>query len=67
MKATSSISNTSARLSRLPDCPAVQRPDNRFAERVVLSTAIVKGRIHDFEEGSESAFLYDVEHLGSWL
>ncbi|KUI22648.1 serine protease [Mycobacterium sp. GA-1285] len=34
-----------------------------LAERVVLSTAIVKGQTHDFEEGGGSAFLYDAEHL----
>ncbi|WP_234792586.1 S1C family serine protease [Mycolicibacterium fortuitum] len=34
-----------------------------LAERVVQSTAIVKGQTHDFEEGSGSAWLYDAEHL----
>ncbi|WP_396910161.1 S1C family serine protease [Mycolicibacterium sp.] len=34
-----------------------------LAERVVQSTAIVKGQTHDFDEGSGSAWLYDAEHL----
>lgn len=34
-----------------------------LAERVVQSTAIVKGQTRDFDEGSGSAWLYDAEHL----
>ncbi|WP_231745048.1 trypsin-like peptidase domain-containing protein [Mycobacterium sp. IS-1590] len=58
MKATSSMFNTSARLLR-------QFSDEitELCERVVRSTAIVKGQTHDFEEGSGSAFICDVEHL----
>ena len=58
MKATSSMSNTSARMLRQFSDEIIE-----LVERVVLSTAIVKGQTHDLEEGSGSAFLYDVEHL----
>jgi serine protease Do len=34
-----------------------------LAERVVRSTAVVRGQTHDFEEEGGSAFLYDPEHL----
>ncbi|MFA5607467.1 MAG: trypsin-like peptidase domain-containing protein [Leucobacter sp.] len=52
------MSNTPGRLLRQFSDEIID-----LAERVVLSTAIVKGQTHDFEEGSGSAFLYDVEHL----
>lgn len=52
------MSNTPGRLLRRFSDEIID-----LAERVVLSTAIVKGQTHDFEEGSGSAFLYDVEHL----
>ncbi|MGY1994685.1 MULTISPECIES: S1C family serine protease [Mycobacteriaceae] len=58
MKATSSMSNTPGRLLRQFSDEIID-----LAERVVLSTAIVKGQTHDFEEGGGSAFLYDAEHL----
>ncbi|WP_244949059.1 S1C family serine protease [Mycolicibacterium doricum] len=58
MNATSSMSNTPGRLLRQFSDEIID-----LAERVVLSTAIVKGQTHDFEEGGGSAFLYDVEHL----
>lgn len=34
-----------------------------LAERVIPSTATVRGQTHDFEEGCGSAWLYDSEHL----
>ena len=52
------MSNTSGRLLRQFSDEIIE-----LAERVVLSTAIVKGQTRDFDEGSGSAFLYDVEHL----
>ncbi len=58
MNATSSMSNTPGRLLRQFSDEIIE-----LAERVVLSTAIVKGQTHDFDEGSGSAFLYDVQHL----
>lgn len=58
MMVTSSMSNTSGRLLRQFSDEIIE-----LAERVVLSTAIVKGQTRDFDEGSGSAFLYDVEHL----
>lgn len=58
MKATNSMSNAPGRLLRQFSDEIIE-----LAERVVLSTAIVKGQTQDFKEGSGSAFLYDVEHL----
>lgn len=58
MVVTSSMSSTSGRLLRQFSDEIIE-----LAERVVLSTAIVKGQTRDFDEGSGSAFLYDVEHL----
>ncbi|ORB28016.1 peptidase S1 and S6 chymotrypsin/Hap [Catenulispora acidiphila DSM] [Mycolicibacterium parafortuitum] len=52
------MSNTSRRLLRQFSDEIIE-----LAERVVLSTAIVKGQTQDFEEGGGSAFLYDAEHL----
>ncbi|MCH9736872.1 MAG: trypsin-like peptidase domain-containing protein [Actinomycetia bacterium] len=52
------MSNASSRLLRQFSDEIID-----LAERVVLSTAVVKGQTRDFDEGSGSAFLHDVEHL----
>jgi len=51
------MSNAPARLLRQFSDEIIE-----LAERVVRSTAIVRGQTHDFEEVGGSAFLYDPEH-----
>ena len=59
MNATSSMSNTPGRLLRQFSDEIID-----LAERVVLSTAIVKGQTHDFEGRQRVRVrLHDVEHL----